>query len=43
MDYLKLHVENFVAVVTIDAPPVNAVSAGLMDEMIATTRAHGCC
>lgn len=35
MQYLKLNVENFVAVITIDAPPVNAVSAGLMDEMIA--------
>ncbi|MGJ7609652.1 MULTISPECIES: enoyl-CoA hydratase/isomerase family protein [unclassified Variovorax] len=35
MQYLKLDVENFVAVITIDAPPVNAVSAGLMDEMIA--------
>lgn len=36
MQYLKLSVENHVAVVTMDAPPVNAVSAGLMDEMIAT-------
>lgn len=36
MQTLKLHVENFVAVVTMDAPPVNAVSAELMDEMIAT-------
>ncbi|MFM9927621.1 enoyl-CoA hydratase/isomerase family protein [Variovorax sp. H27-G14] len=35
MEYLKLNVENFVAVITMDAPPVNAVSAGLMDEMIA--------
>ncbi|KRB98765.1 enoyl-CoA hydratase [Hydrogenophaga sp. Root209] len=36
MQYLKLNVENFVAVITMDAPPVNAVSADLMDEMIAT-------
>ncbi len=36
MQYVKVQVENFVAVVTMDAPPVNAVSAGLMDEMIAT-------
>ncbi|MGB3072292.1 MAG: enoyl-CoA hydratase/isomerase family protein [Ottowia sp.] len=36
MQYVKLQVENFVAVVTMDAPPVNAVSAGLMDELIAT-------
>ncbi|MDD0838215.1 enoyl-CoA hydratase/isomerase family protein [Curvibacter sp. HBC61] len=36
MQYLKLTVEDHVAVVTMDAPPVNAVSAGLMDEMIAT-------
>ncbi len=36
MQFLKLTVENFVATVTMDAPPVNAVSAELMDEMIAT-------
>ncbi|QHE84477.1 enoyl-CoA hydratase/isomerase family protein [Hydrogenophaga sp. BPS33] len=36
MQYLKLTVENFVATVTMDAPPVNAVSAELMEEMIAT-------
>ena len=35
MQYLKLNVENFVAVITMDAPPVNAVSADLMEEMIA--------
>lgn len=35
MQFLKLNVENHVAVITMDAPPVNAVSAGLMDEMIA--------
>lgn len=36
MEFVKLQVENFVAVITMDAPPVNAVSAALMDEMIAT-------
>lgn len=36
MQYLKLEVADFVAVVTMDAPPVNAVTAGMMDEMIAT-------
>lgn len=36
MQFLKLTVENFVATVTMDAPPVNAVSAELMEEMIAT-------
>lgn len=36
MQFVKVNVENYVAVVTMDAPPVNAVSAGLMDEMIAT-------
>lgn len=36
MQLVKLKVENFVAVVTMDAPPVNAVSAELMEEMIAT-------
>lgn len=35
MQYLKLSVENFVALVTMDAPPVNAVSAGFMEEMVA--------
>jgi enoyl-CoA hydratase/carnithine racemase len=35
MQFLKINVENHVAVITMDAPPVNAVSAGLMDEMIA--------
>ena len=36
MDYLNLEIADYVAVVTMDAPPVNAVSVGLMDEMIAT-------
>lgn len=35
MQYLKLSIESFVARITMDAPPVNAVSAGLMEEMIA--------
>lgn len=36
MEYIKLEVSEYIAVVTMDAPPVNAVNAGLMDEMIAT-------
>ncbi len=36
MQFVKLTVADFVATVTMDAPPVNAVSADLMDEMIAT-------
>ena len=36
MEFVQLQVEHGVAVVTMDAPPVNAVSAALMDEMIAT-------
>ena len=36
MQFVKLTVADFVATVTMDAPPVNAVSAELMEEMIAT-------
>jgi len=36
MELVKVEVADFVAVVTMDAPPVNAVNAQLMDEMIQT-------
>lgn len=35
MTYLKLRIENHVAILTMDAPPVNAASADLMEEMVA--------
>ena len=35
MEHLKLEVADYIAVVTMNAPPVNAVSTGLMNEMIA--------
>lgn len=36
MQHVQLEIADHVAVVTMNAPPVNAVSAALMDEMIAT-------
>ena len=36
MQFVQLDITDHVAVVTMNAPPVNAVSAALMDEMIAT-------